>query len=534
VSDTDYDFIVVGAGSAGCVLANRLSASGRHRVLLLEAGPRDSSWWIHVPIGYGRTMFDPALNWCSWSEPVPALDGRRIYCPRGKVLGGSSSINGMIYIRGQPEDYDGWRDLGNAGWGWNDVLPYFLKLEDHCRGADPYHAVGGPVHVADCGAKCRLSAAFIESAASVGLPRNGDFNGKSQEGVGYYQLTTSRGRRVSAARAYLRPARRRSNLSVETGALVNRVVLKDGRAVGVEYDGDSGPGRAAARREVIVSAGAIGSPAVLQRSGVGDAALLTRLSVPVVRNLPGVGRNLQDHLQVRMLYRCALPITTNDDLNRPHRRIIVGLKYLLWRGGPLALGINLAGAFARTDPAERRPDVQFHFGTLSADSQGGKVHPFPGFTLGVYVLRPQSRGTVVIAGPDPRLPPRVQPGYFATEYDRRTLLRGVQLGRWIAAAPPLRQYVAAELEPSRSCASDDALMAFIRARANGLMHPAGSCRMGTDEDAVLDHELRVRGVPGLRVVDASVMPAVTSGNTNIPTIMIAEKASDMILAAAAG
>jgi len=524
-----YDFIIVGAGSAGCVLANRLSASGRFSVLLLEAGPRDSNWWIHVPIGYGRTMFSPKVNWCSYSDPVPTLKDRPIYMPRGKVLGGTSSINGMICIRGQTEDFDGWRDLGNAGWGWKDVFPYFLKLEDQCRGASAYHGTRGPMRVSDIGEENRLASAFIESAVNVGLPRNEDFNGETQEGAGYFQLTTKHGRRSSTATAYLRPARRRPNLTVETNALADRILMEGTKAVGIVYDTGSGARQARASREVIISAGAFGSPLILQRSGLGDAEFLAQFGIPVVRHMPGVGRNLQDHLQIRMTYKCRLPITTNDDLNHLHRRIYVGLKYLLLRRGPLAIGINLAGAFATTDPHAGRPDVQFHFGTLSAGAQGSDVHPFSGFTIAVYVLRPQSRGTVEIPGLDPKLPPRVQPGYLAFQYDRQTLLRGARLGRKIAATAPLQQYVAEELEPSRGCTSDDELMEFIRARANGLMHPVGTCRMGTDENAVVDSKLRVCGVQNLRVVDASIMPTVTSGNTNIPTIMIAEKASDMIV-----
>jgi len=529
----EYDFVIIGAGSAGCALANRLSASGRHSVLLLEAGPRDTYWWIHVPLGYGKTMFSQVVNWCSWSEPVPALNNRRIYCPRGKVLGGTSSINGMICIRGQPQDFDAWRDAGNAGWGWNDVLPYFRKLEDHCGGESEYHGAGGPVRVSKIGEENELAEAFVSSAVNAGLPRNEDFNGATQEGAGYFHITTKNGRRASTARAYLRPARDRSNLAVQTDALVKRIVFEGSEAVGVEYGTRSGPRQARAKVEVIVSAGAMGSPLVLQRSGVGDSQLLLQHGIPVVRHLPGVGANLQDHLQFRVLLRCREPVTTNDDLNHLHRRLAVGLEYLLFRRGPLATGINLAGAFVSTEAGSHRPDIQYHFGTLSADAQGGKVHPFPGFTLAGYVLRPESRGTVQIQGPDPSLPPRIEPNFLATEYDRQTLLRGLKFARQVCALPPLKHYVAEELDPGPACLSDDELMAFVRGRANGLMHPVGTCRMGTDENAAVDERLRVRGVRRLRVVDASIMPAVNSGNTNIPTIMIAEKASDMILADAA-
>jgi choline dehydrogenase len=526
----EFDFVIIGAGSAGCALANRLSASGRHSVLLLEAGPSDRYWWIHVPLGYGKTMFSQAVNWCTWSEPVPALNDRRIYCPRGKVLGGTSSINGMICTRGQPEDFDAWRDAGNAGWGWKDVLPYFRKLEDHCGGKSEYHGTGGPIRVSKIDEKNELAEAFVRSAVNAGLPRNEDFNGPTQEGAGYYHITTKNGRRASTARAYLRPAGNRANLTVQTDALVKRIVFQGSEAVGVEYGTRSGARQAHAKVEVILSAGAMGSPLVLQRSGVGDSQLLLQQGIPVVRHLPAVGANLQDHLQFRILLRCRVPVTTNDDLNRLHRRLAVGLKYLLFRRGPLATGINLAGAFVSTEPGSHRPDIQFHFGTLSADAQGGSVHPFPGFTLAGYVLRPESRGTVNLRGADPSLPPRIEPNFLATEYDRQTLLRGLKYARQMCAMPPLKDYVAEELDPGSACVTDEELMAFVRSRANGLMHPVGTCRMGTDENAVVDERLRVRGVMRLRVVDASIMPAVNSGNTNIPTIMIAEKASDMILA----
>jgi len=534
MSEVTYDYIVIGAGSAGCVLANRLSAGGKHSVLLVEAGPRDRCWWIHVPLGYGKTMFSPTVNWCSWSAPVPALDNRSIYAPRGKVLGGTSSINGMICIRGQPQDFDAWREEGNPGWGWSDVLPYFRKLENHCFGASEHHGAGGPLTISAVDEHSELAGAFIDAAAHAGLPRNGDFNGPTQEGVGFFQVATRNGRRASTAQAYLKPAAKRPNLTVETDALVDRVAIEDGKAVGVDYRTGGGRRRARANGEVIVSAGAFGSPLVLQRSGVGDGKLLARHGIAVVHHLAGVGRNLQDHLQFRICYRCRQPVTTNDDLNRPHRRIVVGLKYLLWRKGPLATGINLAGVFARVRPDADRTEVQFHFGTLSADAQGGKVHPFSGFTIAGYVLRPESHGTVSLAGPDPALPPVIEPNCLATEYDRETLLLGAKLARHIAAMPPLQRYVAEELDPGADSTSDEQLMSFIRRNANGLMHPVGTCKMGRDADAVVDERLRVHGVGRLRVVDASIMPAVTSGNTNLPTIMIGEKASDMILQDAAG
>ncbi len=533
MTDGTYDYIIVGAGSAGCVLANRLSAGAKCSVLLVEAGPRDRNWWIHVPLGYGKTMFSPTVNWRSWSAPVPTLDERSIYAPRGKVLGGTSSINGMICIRGQPQDFDAWREQGNSGWGWSDVLPYFRKLENHCFGASEHHGTDGPLTISAVDEGNELARAFIEAATKAGVPRNHDFNGATQEGVGFFQVATRNGRRASTAQAYLKPAAKRANVTVVTDALVNRLVFEGSRAAGIDFHVGGERRKARARREVIVSAGAFGSPLVLQRSGIGDGDLLAQHGIPVMHHLPGVGRNLQDHLQFRIGYRSSRPVTTNDDINRLHRRIAVGLKYLLLRKGPLATGINLAGLFARVRPDAERTEIQFHFGTLSASAQGGKVHPFSGFTIAGYVLRPESQGTVSIAGLDPALPPVIEPNFLATEYDRETLLLGAKLARRIAATQPLQHYVAEELDPGADSKSDDELMGFIRRSANGLMHPAGTCKMGQDAEAVVDNRLRVRGIGSLRVVDASVMPAVTSGNTNLPTIMIAEKASDMILADAA-
>ncbi len=528
--DPEYDFIIVGAGTAGCVLANRLSADGKSRVLLLEAGPVDRNFWIHIPIGYGKTMFDPKVNWCSWSAPVERLNGRKLYCPRGKCLGGSGSINGMLYVRGQPQDYDEWSRRGARGWDWAGVLPYFLRLEDHFRSGDPFHAAGGPVHISEIRPRHPLVDAFIESAERCGIPRNEDFNGSAQEGAGYYQLTTRNGRRVSSADAYLRPARGRGNLEVETDATVSRVNCADGVvAKSVTYFRGGTQRTAHAAKEVIVSAGAVGSPQLLQLSGIGPRNLLESRGIGVVADLPGVGENLQDHFKVRLAYRCNRPITTNDDLNSWSRRIRIGLSYLIGRTGPLAIGINQAGAFVRTSPDIERPNVQFTFGTLSADLQGGRVHPFSGFTLMVLVLQPESRGFVRVGSSDVREQPEIQPNYLAGEQDLRTLLRGAQLGRKLVNTSPLKDFVDDEHLPGSGCRSDDEWVAFIRQHATGLMHPCGTCRMGQDGDAVVDEKLRVRGVRHLRVVDASVMPAVTSGNTNTPTIMIAEKASDLVL-----
>ena len=530
-SDARYDFIVVGAGTAGSVVANRLSADGNHRVLLLEAGPPDRDFWIHIPLGYGKTMFNPRLNWCSWSAPVEGINGRRLYCPRGKCLGGTSSINGMLYVRGQPQDYDTWSQLGAKGWDWEGVLPYFLRLEDHFRTGDPLHGVGGPVHVSRIRSGHPLADAFIEAAQRCGIPRNEDYNGVQQEGAGYFQVTIRNGRRVSAADAYIRPARGRRNLVVETDAIASRVNCVDGVATSVTYQKGTERRTAHAAKEVIVSAGAIGSPQLLQLSGIGPADLLGARGIGVVAHVPGVGENFHDHLRVRLMYRCNRPISTNDELNGWFRRLKVGLAYLMNRSGPLATGINQAGAFVKAGEPSDRPNLQFMFGTLSADLQGGKIHPFPGFTIVATVLRPESRGFVRIRSADARAEPEIQPNYFASERDLSELLRGALLARKVVNTPPLKDLVAAEHVPGQACASDEQWIAFLREHASGMIvgHPCGSCRMGQDDGAVVDERLRVRGVGRLRVVDASIMPAITSGNTNGPTFMIGEKASDLIL-----
>jgi choline dehydrogenase len=526
----DVDYVIVGAGSAGCVLANRLSANGRHRVLLLEAGPRDRSLWIHLPIGYGKTMFHPVYNWGFYTDPEPNMSGRRIYWPRGRGLGGSSSINGLIYVRGQPEDYDGWEALGNPGWGWRDVLPYFLRLEDNARGASELHGVGGPQACSDIGAPHELMEAIVRAASELGIPRNDDFNGARQEGAGYYQLFTRNGWRCSSATAYLRPAQRRPNLRVKTDAHVTRILFEGTRAAGVRYRQRGVDREVRAAREVIVSAGSVQSPQLLQLSGVGPAELLEPFGIAVVKDLPGVGENLQDHLQLRVMYKCTKPITTNDDLASWARSVKIGLQWLVARTGPLAIGINQGGLFARVLPGSRTPDVQFHFATLSAELAGAKPHPWPGFTMSVCQLRPESRGRVRIRSTDPFEPPSMQPNYLAAEQDRRCAVAGMRLARALAATAALQPYVAEEYRPGAPAHTDDELLDFARSFGATIFHPCGTCKMGADAMAVVDERLRVRGVAGLRVVDCSVMPTLTSGNTHAPAVMIAEKASDLILA----
>ncbi|MBM3950990.1 MAG: choline dehydrogenase [Rhodospirillales bacterium] len=529
-----YDYIIVGAGTAGCVLANRLSDGGRHRVLLLEAGPVDDYPWIHVPIGYAKTMFHPVFNWEFYTEPEAGMDNRRIYWPRGRCLGGSSSINGLIYIRGQHADYDHWAALGNAGWSARDVLPYFKKLEGNSRGADDWHGGDGPLSCSDIGEPHELIEAIIKGAQSLDVPRNPDFNGATQEGVGYYQLFTRNGWRCSNAVAYLKPARGRVNLTVATDAQAMRIVFTNPpgerpRAVGIEYARHGRRFVAGARREVILAAGALQSPQLLQLSGIGPARLLRDFAIDVVADLPGVGENLQDHLQFRLIFKCAKPITTNDDLRSWIRAAKIGLQWLLLRSGPLAVGINQGGLFTRVLPESRTPDIQFHFATLSADMAGAKPHPFSGFTFSVCQLRPSSRGTVRIQSLDPWQPPAMRPNYLSTELDRRCAVAAVKFARRLAATDAMRPYVREEYRPGPAATSDDELLAFCREQGATIFHPSGTCKMGNDPMAVVDSSLRVHGVGGLRVVDCSIMPTLVSGNTNAPVTMIAEKASDMIL-----
>ncbi len=528
-----FDYIIVGAGTAGCVLANRLTASGRHRVLLLEAGGPDRNIWIHVPLGYGKLFNNSKVNWLYSTEPEPALNNRKVIQPRGKVLGGSSSINGLLYIRGQPEDFDHWRQLGNAGWSFEDVLPYFRSAEDQERGADALHGVGGPLAVSDVSEPHPLCEAFIVAAEQAGFPRNDDFNGPTQEGAGYFQLTARNGRRWSTAVGYLRQARRRPNLTVVPNALANRILFSGRRAIGVEYRHADETRIAHANGEVIVSGGAFNSPQILHLSGLGPAALLQSLGIDVVADMPGVGADLQDHLQVRMQYRCTEPITMNDVINNWRHRMGEGLRYILFRKGLLTIGAGYAGGFFRTGPDAMTPDVQVHFIIFSADKSGAALHPFPGFIASVCQLRPQSRGFVRIKSADPRQPPMIQPRYLSSQDDCGVVVAGLKILRRIMDQPAMRHYIAEERAPGEGCTSDEDFLAFAREVGTTVFHPTSTCRMGADTTAVVDERLRVRGIERLRVVDGSIMPAVVSGNTNAAIVMIGEKGADMILQDAA-
>ncbi len=524
-----YDYVIVGAGSAGCVLANRLSADPAVRVLLVEAGGKDRNPWLHIPVGYFKTMHNPKTDWCFVTEPDPGLNGRSIKWPRGKVLGGSSALNGLLYIRGQARDYDHWRQLGNSGWSFDDVLPYFKRAEDQERGADAFHGAGGPLKVSNMRIRRPLCDAFIEAAEQVGIPRNDDFNGASQEGAGYFQLTAHRGRRCSTARGYLRPIRGRKNLEVVTRALVHRVIIEDGRARALEYAWNGSVKRVAARREIVLAAGAIGSAQLLQLSGLGDGEALRKLGIEVQHHLPGVGTNLQDHLQIRAVYRTTKPITLNDEVNNPLRKILMGIEYALFRTGPLTMGASQVAVFTSTRPELETPDIQFHVQPLSSDSPGEGLHKFSAFTSSVCQLRPESRGRICLKSPDPASYPAIHPNYLATEEDQRTAVAAMKVSRRICQAPALARLIRDELDPGPAIQTDEALLDHARNTATTIYHPVGTCRMGRDELAVVDERLRVHGVEGLRVADASIMPTIVSGNTNAPTIMIGEKASDMIL-----
>ena len=531
-----YDYIIVGAGSAGCVLAARLTESGRHRVLLLEAGPDDRRFWLQVPIGYGRTFYDRRVNWMYMTEPVANLDGRPSYWPRGKVLGGSSAINAMVYVRGQAEDYEDWKAAGNPGWGWGDVLPLYKRMESHAWGESAWHGGSGPLGIAAPSAELHpICQVFLRACEEAGLPRNADFNGARQEGAGTYHLTIKDGLRMSAARAYLRPARRRTNLRIETGAEATRILFDSCRAVGIEYRQGGRTLRARADAEMILSAGAVNTPKLLLLSGIGPAEELRALGIAPLIDNPAVGRHLQDHFDVGLIYRTTVP-TLNNQLHPWWGKAWAGMKYLLARRGPLALSLNQAGGFFRSRAGLDRPNIQLYFSPLSyLKAPPGtrplmNPDPYAAFNMSISPCRPTSRGFLRLRSADPGATPEIHPGYLDTDHDRQEVLEGLRFLRGLAATPALSSVIIEEVQPCPAGADDASLLAFARAQGVTVFHPAGSCRMGPDSrTCVVDPALRVYGIDALRVADASIFPTLPSGNTNAAAIMTGEKASDLLL-----
>lgn len=531
-----FDYIIIGAGSAGCVLANRLSSSGQFSVLVLEAGGSDQRFWVQTPIGYGKTFYDSSLNWMYMTEQDAGINHQKSYWPRGKVVGGSSSINAMVYIRGQAQDFDDWRELGNPGWGWNDVLPYFKKSETNADGGNQYRGDNGPVYVNNVSSDYHpLCQTFIKAAMEFGFSYNADFNGACQEGVGLYQITTKNGKRMSAARAYLHPALKNNRCELWQHAQVTRILFRNRRADGVELMRNGTIQTVLANREIIVSAGAINSPQLLQLSGLGPEKLLTQFGIPIVHALENVGRNLQDHLACTHYYQSKVA-TLNNQLRPWLGKLRAGLQYLTTGRGPLSLSVNQAGGFVRSSVKRSRPNLQLYFSpityTTAPPDQRPLMQPdsYAGFLNAIGQLHPGSRGYLEINSNDPFQPPKIYPNYYADEADMQEMLEGVRMLRAMAQCPSLATIIEQELTPGPQLQSDDALIDDIRQRSSTLFHPTSTCIMGPNQkSAVVDSACRVYGVEKLRVVDASVFPKITSGNTNAPTIMVAEKAADLIL-----
>jgi len=532
-----YDFIIVGAGSSGSVLADKLSAGGRHSVLVLEAGGTDRRFYVQMPLGYGKTFFDPKVNWMYVAEPDPGLGGRVDAWPRGKLLGGSSSINAMVYVRGAREDFDDWRDAGNPGWGFDDLLPLFKAMEDNEAGADQYRGAGGPLHVTDCKRWLHpLSERFLKAGQEVGLPFNPDFNGARQEGVGVYQITTRDGRRMSAARAFLRPAMKRPNVNVLTGAHATRILFEGSRAVGVEFRRNGQTQSVRAGREVILSGGAVNTPQLLQLSGIGPAGLLGELGIPVLLANVNVGSNLEDHQGINYTYRANMP-TLNQVLRPWWGKLNAGLRYLLLRQGPLSISMNQAGGFFRTDPARSRPNMQLYFQAFSTvlprvgERPILSPDPWPGFSIGLSSCRPKSRGSIMIGSADPFAAPKIRANAYSDPADVEEMLAAVKFLRVIAQTPSMRAVIEEELLPGQKCGNDEDLIEDFRARSGTVYHPVATCRMGPDPaSSVVDARLRVHGIGGLRVIDCSVFPNLISGNTNAAAMVVGAKGAELMLA----
>lgn len=529
IAPAQYDYVVVGAGPAGCLLANRLSANPAHRVLLLEAGGRDNYPWIHIPVGYLFCIGNPRTDWCFKTEAQPGLQGRALSYPRGKVLGGCSSINGMIYMRGQANDYDGWAAEGNPGWAWDDVLPLFKQSENHFAGASPLHGDSGEWRVEQQRLHWPILDAFREAAKQSGIASIDDFNQGDNEGCGYFQVNQKGGVRWNAAKAFLKPIRQRANLTVLTGVEVDRVLLENGRASAVAGRQQGQAVTWQARKEIILCAGAVGSPGILQRSGIGPSSILKPLGIEVRHELPGVGGNLQDHLQLRLIYKLENARTLNQIAGSVWGKMGMGLQYLYDRSGPLSMAPSQLGAFARSGPEQTSANLEYHVQPLSLERFGEPLHAFPAFTASVCDLRPQSRGRIDIRSADPTAPPLIQPNYLSHAEDLRVAAAAIRLTRRIVGAQALRPFNPVEYLPGEVLQSDEQLQEAAARIGTTIFHPVGTCRMGQDKDAVVDAQLRVHGVPGLRIADASIMPRITSGNTCSPTLMIAEKAAQLIL-----